>query len=255
MRLQGKVALVSGAGSGIGRATAKLFAAEGASVCVADVNDESSTQTADSILAAGGEAVTASGDVSKDADAQRMVADTVDAFGRLDVLVNSAGINDRQLPDTMSHDEIWDRVMGINLRGTFLMCWHAVPAMLRSGGGSIINLSSVMGLVGSELTGAKGFSAYVPSKGGVVQLTRNLAVEHARNNLRVNCVCPGYTHAGLTRPLEENRELYEAIRKRHPMQRFGEPEEIAKAALFLASDEASFVTGIAMPVDGGYTAQ
>ena len=152
-----------------------------------------------------------------------MVADTVDAFGRLDVLVNSAGINDRQLPDTMSHDEIWDRVMGINLRGTFLMCWHAVPAMLRSGGGSIINLSSVMGLVGSELTGAKGFSAYVPSKGGVVQLTRNLAVEHARNNLRVKLRLSWIHACRLDSPPEENRELYEAIRKRHPMQRFGEP--------------------------------
>lgn len=255
MRLQGKIALVTGAGSGIGRATATLFAKEGAMVCVADVNDESSKQTADSIVAAGGEAAHYSGDVSVDADAQRMVADAVDAFGGLHVLVNSAGINDRQLPDTMSHDEIWDRVMGVNLRGTFLMCWHAVPAMLQGDGGAIVNLSSVMGLVGSELSGAKGFSAYVPSKGGVVQLTKNLAIEHARNNLRVNCICPGYIHTSLTGPLEANRELYEAIRKRHPMQRFGEPEEIAKAALFLASDEASFVTGITMPVDGGYTAQ
>lgn len=255
MRLKGKSALITGAGSGIGQSTAKLFAKEGARIFAVDINKIAAKKLSESIVAEGGQAFHSSSDVSEDADVQRVVSDATETLGNLDILVNSAGINDRQLPSTLSHDQVWDRVMAINLKGTFLMCWHAVPIMLRNGGGSIINLSSVVGLVGSELTGAGGFSAYVPSKGGVVQLTRNLAVEHARNNLRVNCICPGYTHTNLTQPIEENLGLYEALKKRHPMRRFGEPEEIAKAALFLASEESSFVTGIALPVDGGYTAQ
>ncbi len=252
MRLEDKVALVTGAGSGIGKACAILFGAEGAKVCVADTDEERARDTVESI---DGDAMFVTGDVASDEDVNRMVQETVDAYGKVDVLVNSAGINDRQLPEAYSHEEVWDRVMSVNLKGTFLMCWHVVPEMLRTGGGSIINLSSIMGLVGSELTGAKGFSAYVPSKGGVLQFTRNLALEHAKNNIRVNCICPGYTHTSLTQPLEGNRELYEKIRVRHPMGRFGEAEEIAYAALFLASDESSFVTGVPLPVDGGYTAQ
>ncbi len=255
MRLEGKVALVTGAGSGIGRATAVLFAREGARVSVADLNEQPARETVASISDGGGEAAYVTGDVSERDDVERIVRTTVEVHGGVDILVNSAGINDRQLPETWAHDQVWDRVMAVNLRGTYLTCWYAVPEMLRAGAGSIINLSSVMGLVGSEYTGAEGFSAYVPSKGGVVQLTRNLALEHAKNGIRVNCICPGYVNTSLTERLRDNQDLRDKITARHPIGRFGEAEEIAYAALFLASDDSSFVTGIALPVDGGYTAQ
>ena len=255
VRLRDKVALVTGAGSGIGKATAILFGKEGAKVSASDLNEHPAKETAHSIKDTGGEAIFLTGDVAEMEDVERNIKATIETYGRLDILVNSAGINDRQLPETWRHDQVWDRVMEVNLKGTYLTCWYAVPEMLRSGSGSIINLSSVMGLVGSEYTGADGFSAYVPSKGGVVQLTRNLALEHAKNGIRVNCICPGYINTNLTERLRDNQELRDKITARHPVGRFGEAEEIAYAALFLASDESSFVTGIALPVDGGYTAQ
>ena len=255
MRLQDKVALITGAGSGIGRASAVLFAREGARVVAADANEDAAEEVADAITSARGEATHTTGDVSVSADAGRMVRDTVSAYGRIDVLMSSAGISDRAVPPAVPHDEAWDRVMGVNLKGTYLMAWYSVPEMLHTGGGSIINVSSIMGLVGSEYTGKDGFSAYVPSKGGVLQFTKNLAVAHAKNNIRVNCICPGYIETPLTEMLKDNQELFEKIEARHPMGRFGQPEEIAQAALFLASDESSFVTGAPLAVDGGYTAQ
>ncbi len=255
MRLEGKVALITGAGSGIGKATAELFAREGAKVSATDVNEASAKAVSDGINAGGGEAVHSSGDVSVAGDVQRIVQTTVDAFGRIDVLLNNAGIADRVVPSNYSDEEVWDRVMEVNVKGVYLMAWHCVPEMLKGGGGSIINLASIMGLVGSEYTGKGGFSAYVPSKGAVVQFTKNLALAHAKNNLRVNCICPGYVETSLTRPLVDDPDLYPKIRDRHPMGRFGRPEEIAYAALFLASDESSFVTGAPLIVDGGFTAQ
>ena len=184
-----------------------------------------------------------------------MVEATVQAYGRLDVLVNSAGITSRQLPDTASAEEVWDRVVDVNLKGTYLACWYAVPEMRRSGGGSIVNLSSIMGLVGYPVGRGGGFNPYPASKGGVLQLTRNLAIDTAADGIRVNCICPGYVESNLTRVLTEDAAMRQGIEARHPMGRFGRPEEIANAALFLASDESSFVTGAPLIVDGGYTAQ
>ena len=256
MRLEGKAALVTGGGSGIGRATALLFAREGARVVVSDLREADALETADAVRAAGGQAATAAGDVSRSADAAGMVRTAVQSYGRLDVLVNSAGISSRNaLAEGADPEEVWDRVMDVNLKGSYLVSWHAVPEMERSGGGSIINLASIIGLVGYPAGIGGGFNPYAPSKGGVVQLTRNLAVDLASKGVRVNCICPGYVTTNLTRGLTEDPETLARLEGLHPMGRLGRPEEIAQAALFLASDESSYVTGAPLVVDGGYTAQ
>ena len=180
MRLEGKVALVTGGGSGIGRASVELFAREGARVVVSDVNEGDALASVQRVEANGGQASPVMGDVSSSADAKRMVAAAVDTYGQLDVVVNSAGVSGRNaLPEGSDPEEVWDRVMDVNLKGTYLVSWHAAPEMERSGGGSIINLSSIMGLVGypTGLGGGGGFSPYGPSKGGVLQFTRHLALE------------------------------------------------------------------------------
>ena len=257
MRLENKVALITGGGSGLGRASAVLFAAEGARVVVSDQNEGHAKETADSIRADGGDATAVGGDVSIGADAQSMVQTAVDAYGKLDVLVNSAGITMRNIRDpNASHEVVWDRVMEVNMKGTYLVSWYSVPEMERAGGGSIINLASIMGLVGLPYgMGGGGFNPYTASKGAVVNFTRNLAIDCARKNIRVNCICPGYIYTSLTEPLTRDIELLKTLEGRHPMGRLGRPEEIAYAALYLASDESSFVTGAPLVVDGGYTAQ
>ena len=258
MRLENKVALVTGGGSGIGRATAILFAREGARVAVADLQADAAQRTADAISDSGGDAVTACGDVSKSGDAKLMVDAALDAYGNLDILVNSAGVSPRNAtaPDA-TPDEIWDRVLAVNLTGTYLVSRHAVPHMQRDGGGSIINLASIIGVVGyaADIPSVLGgFNPYPPSKGGVLQLTRQMALSHAGDNIRVNCICPGYVESNLTVGLTRDPEMYARLVSKHPIGRLGQPEEIAYAALFLASDESSFVTGAPLMVDGGYTA-
>ena len=255
MRLQDKVALITGGGSGIGRACASLFAREGARVVIADRDEAYLGEATRQLEGESADFTVVVGDVSAASDVERMVEATVQAYGRLDVLVNSAGITSRQLPDTASAEEVWDRVVDVNLKGTYLACLYAVPEMKRSGGGSIVNLASIMGLVGYPVGRGGGFDPYPASKGGVLQLTRNLAVDGAADGIRVNCICPGYVESNLTRVLTEDSAMRQGIEARHPMGRFGRPEEIANAALFLASDESSFVTGAPLIVDGGYTAQ
>ena len=256
MRLEGKVAIVTGAGSGIGRASAEAFAREGARVVVADLSESDALETAAKIGEGGGEAATAIGDVTDGADAEAMVRAAVDSYGRLDVLLNSAGITSRHgsLKDA-SPEEAWDKVIDINLKGTWMVSWHAVPEMERSGGGSIVNLASTMALVGYPVGIGDGFNPYPPSKGGVIQFTRTLALAYARKGIRVNCLCPGYIATSLTADLRANDETRRLTLDRTPMGRYGLPEEVANAALFLASDESSFITGSPLIVDGGYTAQ
>ena len=256
MRLEGKVALITGGGSGIGLASAVLFAKEGARVVVSDLNEAPVLEAVYRITSAGGEARAVTGDVSNSAQAASMVSAAVEAFGHLDILVNSAGVSARNaLPEGASPEEIWDKVMDVNLKGTYLVSWHAVPEMEKNGSGSIINLASIMGLVGYPVGMGGGFNPYNPSKGGIVQFTRNLSIDLARKGIRVNCICPGYVETNLTKAITDDPESLRKLQERHPMGRLGRPEEIANAALFLASDEASFVTGAPLIVDGGYTAQ
>ena len=256
MRLKDKVALVTGGGSGIGHATAVLFGTQGAKVVVSDLNEANALETVAEIKAEEGDATALTGDVSKNTDAEAMVKGTVDTYGPVDVVVNCAGvIAGKALPEGASPEEVWDRVMDVNLKGTYLVTWHAVRTMEQAGGGSIINIASINGLVGYPIGLGGGFDAYVPSKGGVVQFTKNLAIDYGKKNIRVNCICPGHIETNLIREFLDNPERREWLEQRYPMGRVGKPEEIAYAALFLASDESSFVTGAPLIVDGGYTAQ
>ena len=254
-RLKDKTALVTGAGSGIRRAAALLFASEGAGVACADLSQDRAGETAADIERSGGKAVTLSGDVSVADDAAAMVDGAVDALGRLDVVVNSAGVTARNaLPPGSDPDDVWDRVIEVNLRGTYLVSRYAIEHMRHGGAGSIVNLASTMGMVGYPPGLGGALNPYPPSKGGVIQLTRNMAVDLARDNIRVNCLCPGFVETDLTRSLTDDPATREMLESRHPLGRLGRPEEIAHAALYLASDEASYVTGAALTVDGGYTA-
>jgi len=245
------VALITGAGSGIGRAAAGLFAAEGAAVVVADVAHEAARQTVAGIEAAGGRAAAVTVDVSNEAQAQTAVSAAVREFGALHVLFNNAGIfpaDDGGVLDTPP--ETWDRVMAVNLRGVWLCSRAAVPAMIEAGGGSIVNVASFVALVGA----ATAQVAYTASKGGVLSFTRELAVEYARRGIRANALCPGPIETPLLAELLSDPERRNRRLVHIPMGRLGRAEEVARAALFLASDESSFMTGSALVVDGGITA-
>jgi NAD(P)-dependent dehydrogenase (short-subunit alcohol dehydrogenase family) len=251
MRLDGKVAIVTGGAGGIGRASALAFAREGARVLVADIDAERAGGVASEVAAGGGEAEAFAVDVSDSAQVHAMVSRAMLRWGRLDVLFNNAGIfadGDVSVVDT--EESVWDRVMAINLKGVYLGCKHGIPAMLAGGGGSLINTSSMVALMGSAVSQA----AYTASKGGVLALTREIAVEFAKRNIRANAICPG----PLNTPLIEDLFKDPAAKQRRfvhmPMGRLGESEEIANAALFLASDESSFVNGAQFVVDGGMTA-
>ncbi|HEX7182382.1 MAG TPA: glucose 1-dehydrogenase [Thermoanaerobaculia bacterium] len=251
MRLENKVALITGAGSGIGRETALLFAREGARVVVVDVNDTAGEAVAAELRSAGGQAVYVHADVSKAADAEGMVRAAEASFGRLDVLFNNAGISHAKDDDAVTtEEEVWDLTMNINLKGVFLGCKYGIPALRRAGGGSIINTASFVALLGA----ATPQLAYTASKGGVLALTRELAVIHARENIRVNALCPGPLRTELLMKYLDTEEKRQRRLVHIPMGRFGEAHEIARAALFLASDESSFTTGATFLVDGGITA-
>ena len=256
MRIREKVALVTGAGSGIGRATAELFAREGASILVSDISEAPAIELADSIKTKGGKAGIFTGDVSNGTDARAIVDAAVELFGRLDIVVNSAGVSGRNaLGPNATPEEIWDRVIEVNLKGTYLIASYAAEGMIKAGNGSIINLASIMGIVGYPQWMKQPFNPYPPSKGGVVQLTKNMAIALAENGVRVNCICPGFVWSNLTELLTSDHETLRKLEELHPMGRLGQPEEIANVALYLASDESSYVTGTSLVVDGGYTAR
>jgi NAD(P)-dependent dehydrogenase (short-subunit alcohol dehydrogenase family) len=251
MRLKEKVALITGAGSGIGRESALLFAREGAAVVVVDVKDDAGRETAAMIAEQGGRAAYCHADVSRGSDCERMVAFAEGEFDRLDVLFNNAGIMHGRDDDALYTDEsVWDETFAINAKGVFLGCKHGIPALRRAGGGSIINTASFVARMGA----ATPQIAYTASKGAVLALTRELAVIHAREAIRVNALCPGPLRTELLMRFLDTDEKRERRLVHIPMGRFGEAAEIAYAALFLASDESSFVTGAEFLVDGGITA-
>lgn len=247
MRLKGRVALITGAGSGIGRHTALLFAREGARVVAVDVNEHAAADTAKAIEGA----LAVRADVSRAADCERMVAEAEKAFGRLDVLFNNAGIMDSRDDDAVSTDEaVWDLTMDVNAKGVFLGCKYGIPALRRAGGGSVINTASFVALMGAATPQV----AYTASKGAVLAMTRELAVVHARENIRVNALCPGPLKTELLMKFLDTEAKKQRRLVHIPMGRFGEAEEMAQAALWLASDESSYVTGTEFVVDGGITA-
>ena len=250
-RLDGKVALITGAASGMGRTAAQVFAREGARVVLADVTDDAGQDAVEEIGRSGGQAGYVHADVSREDDVERMVRFAMDRFGALTILYNNAGIfpaDDGSVIETPL--ETWDRVMAINLKGVFLGCKHGIPAMLESGGGSIVNVASFVALMGA----ATAQIAYTTSKGGVLAMTREIAVEFARKNVRANALCPGPIETPLLQELMSDPDRRQRRLVHIPVGRLGQAHEIVNAALFLASDESSFMTGATFVVDGGITA-
>ncbi len=251
MRLKDKVALVTGGGSGIGYHTSLLFAKEGASVVVVDINDDGANKTVAEIEANGGQAIYVRADVSSASDSEKMIQAAEDAYGALHILFNNAGISHAQDDDAINtSEEVWDLTMQINVKGVFLGCKYGIPALRRAGGGSIINTASFVASLGA----ATPQLAYTASKGAVLSMTRELATIHAREGIRVNALCPGPLRTELLMKYLNTEEKKQRRLVHIPMGRFGEAEEIAYAVLYLASDESSFVTGTNFLVDGGITA-
>ncbi len=251
MRLADKVALITGAGSGIGRESGMLFAKEGAKVVVVDINAAAGRETVALIKAAGGEVAFTRADVSKAADAAAMIEFAEKTFGKLNVLFNNAGIfpdQDGSVVDT--EEAIWDMVMNVNLKGVFFGCKYGIPALLRAGGGSIINTASFVALMGAATSQV----AYTASKGGVLAMTREMAVEFARQNIRLNAICPGPVETPLLAQLLSDPARRQRRMVHIPMGRLARAREVAQAALFLASDESAYVNGATFTVDGGITA-
>jgi len=253
MRLQDKVAIVTGAASGIGRSTAILFAREGARLVLNDID----TQALEALMPqiAGSGARTVAGNVADEGIARRLAEESISAFGRVDILVNNAGIHFARDITEMTVEE-WDRLMDVNLKSMFLCCKHVIPHMLRQNKGTIVNLASISSFVGQEMDGASTF-AYNVTKAGALQLTKSIATRYASDGIRVNCVCPGNVETNILKrgTPAEVAEFWRQASRTEPIGRNAQPAEIANAILFLASDESSFVTGAPLIVDGGYMAR
>jgi len=251
-RLAGKVVVITGGGTGIGRAIAVAFAQDGARVVVAGRRREKLEEAIALLKQLGGEGLAAECDVTKAADTERLVKTAEDRFGKVDVLVNNAGVLSVSTVETISEAD-WDRLMATNVKGPFLMSRAVLPAMRRAGGGSIVNIASVLGIVG-----IRDRAAYCASKGGVVLLTKAMALDHAQDKIRVNCVCPSIVESEMTQNLftesEAGRRARESRLATIPVGRFGKPEDVAGIVVFLASDASSWMTGTVIPVDGGVTA-
>jgi NAD(P)-dependent dehydrogenase (short-subunit alcohol dehydrogenase family) len=253
--VNGLTALVTGAGAGIGRATALTFAAEGANVVVSDINTEGGNETVELIKKAGGTAIFVAANVSKPADVAQLIAMTIATYGKIDSAVNNAGIEGKINPFIEQPEDNFDAIISVNLKGTFLCLQAELEAMLKTGGGAIVNLASIAGLIGFP-----GLSPYVASKHGVIGLTKNAALEYAQSGIRVNAVCPGGIDTRMLDSLAGQstggaQTSSEMMAPLHPMGRIGTPQEVANLIVWLCSPHASFITGAAIPVDGGYVAQ
>ena len=249
-RLENKVALISGGSRGRGAAEAEIFAAEGAHVVIADILEDEGRKTASKIAETGARCLFTNLDVLKASDWESAISTVTSAFGKLDILVNNAGVTSRMMLLETSEPE-WDRVMDINTKGTFLGIKTAIPAMKYSGGGSIVNISSQMGLVGADYISPQ----YQASKGAVRILTKSVAIQYASDNIRCNSIHPAPIETDMTADIRDDADSFQDMLRRIPMGRYGKPEEVAYAVLYLASDESSFVTGSEIVVDGGWTAQ
>lgn len=255
MRLDGKVAIVTGAGAGIGRGCAETFAREGAYVVVSNRSAENGESVVHAIREEGGEATFVQCDVTVPEQIKALVAATLERYDRLDVLVSNAGMG-RGRGDGPTHEctvDAWDTVMQTNLRGTFLACKYSIPALLETGGGSIVTMSSVLGLVGSQ--GLFDTHAYMTTKAGIIGLTRNIAAHYAREGLRANCLAPGLIDTEMATRTKSDKRLLEQLRSWQPLGPVGAVQDVASAAVYLASDESRFVTGVVLPIDGGWTVQ
>lgn len=250
MLLENKIAIITGAAGGIGEETARVFAKEGAKVVLSDVDTDRGEKAAESIRAEGGEARFIAADVSDAKAVEALVRQTVEAYGRLDVMVNNAGIGGEQVPMAELSVEGWQQVIGINLSGVFYGMKYAIPRMLEHGGGAIVNVASILGEVGFNLA-----SGYVAAKHGVVGLTHNAALEYSSQGIRVNAVAPGFIRTPLVEQLLEDEQTNQMLVQLHPIGRLGRDDEVANVIAFIASDRASFVTGAYIPVDGGYLAR
>jgi len=249
MRLQDKIAIVTGAGSGIGRAIALAFIKEGAKVVVADWSQQGGQETVDLIKQQGGQAIFVQTDVSKESDVKQMVDVCVKTFGRVDILVNNAGI-EKGVPLHEMTQEDWDQVMAVNVRGVFLGSKYALPQMIAQGKGKIINTASIAGMIGFEQSGA-----YCASKGAIIALTKSMALEYAPQKINVNAIAPGVIRTAMTKAYLEDPKYQQVFTSQTPYPRLGEPEDIANGAVYLASDESDFVTGTVLVIDGGWTAK
>lgn len=251
MRLESKAAIITGGASGIGRESSLLFALEGAQIVVVDVNDEGGNETVNLVREAGGEAIFFHSDVSRAADCQAMIAAAETEFGKLDILFNNAGVMLSEDGDAQeTEEEIWDATLNINAKGVFLGCKYGIPALRRAGGGTIINTASFVAILGA----ATAQVAYTASKGAVLSMTRELAIIHARENIRVNALCPGPLQTEMLMSFLDTEEKKQRRLCHIPMGRFGQASEMARAALFLASEDSSYLTGSTFAVDGGITA-
>ena len=245
-RLDGKTALITGANSGIGASCVKLFSAQGANIIATDTDRMNFND----------EIIQIQSDVTKSDEAKKLINDILIRFKSIDIVVNSAGVTSRNaIPDTNNDEEIWDRVMEVNVKGIFIISKYVIEVMKTQKQGSIINLASIMGVVGYPETLGTPLNPYPPSKGAVIQLTKTLANHVAQYGIRVNAICPGFIETNMTKSLTENQSTKKIIEELHPMGRMGKADEVANAALFLASDESSFITGSNLLVDGGYTAK
>ena len=246
-RLEEKVAIVTGAGSGIGAGIAKLFAKEGAKVVLADWHPENAEKVASEIRAAAGQAVAVKCDVSDAKDAEALIAAALAQFKKIDILVNNAGV---YVPDSVERvsEAEWDKVMSVDLKGVMLCSKYAIPHMRKQGKGKIINIASIAGVVGFAQS-----AAYCAAKGGVILLTREMALDYAKDRINVNAICPGVIVTAMTEDMRRDKQTADGLMQQTPLGRFGQPEDIAYAALYLANDESDFVTGTALVVDGGWT--